>query len=121
MLKTIKNLHLKSIDEYLSRVPEEIREKLEQFREVIKQTMPQAEELISYEIPTFSFMGVLVTFAAFKNHIGFYPRVSGIEAFKKELAGYKQAKASVQFPINKPLPLGLITQIVKFRMDENAE
>jgi len=108
-----------NIDEYISGFPEEIQILLEQVRATIKQAAPEAEEAIKYAMPTFVLNGNLVHFAAFKNHIGFYPVPSGIEAFKKELSVYKGAKGSVQFPLNQPMPLELITKIVKFRVDEN--
>ncbi len=90
-----------------------------QVRETIRASAPQAEETIKYGIPTFTLHGNLVHFGAYKHHIGFYPAPSGIEAFKKELSVYKCAKGSVQFPVDKPLPLTLITKIVKFRVKEN--
>lgn len=108
-----------SIDEYIATFPEETQEILKQLRAAIKETAPEAKEKFSYGIPTFTLNGNLVHFAAFKTHIGFYPTPSGIEAFKDELAGYKQAKGSVQFPIDQPLPLELIRRIVAFRIAEN--
>lgn len=115
--KTIVN----SIDEYISTFPTNIQEILKTLRKVIKEAAPDAEERISYRMPTFVLHGNLVHFAAFKNHIGFYPDPSGIEAFKVELSQYKGAKGSVQFPIDKPLPYELISRIVKFRVTENIE
>lgn len=88
-------------------------------RLTIKKAAPQAKEKISYGIPAFTLNGMLVWFAAFKNHIGFYPRTSAIVAFKKELSAYKRAKGSVQFPFDQPLPLPLISRMVKFRVKEN--
>ena len=85
----------------------------------IRRTAPAAEETISYQMPAFTLKGSLVYFAAFKKHIGFYPRVSVLEKFKDELAVYKSAKGSVRFPLDKPIPYGLITKIVKFRVKEN--
>jgi len=108
-----------NIDDYISSFPEEIQILLEQVRTTIKQAAPEAEEAIKYAMPTFVLNGNLVHFAAFKNHIGFYPVPSGIEAFKKELSVYNGAKGSVQFPLDKPMPLGLISEIVKFRVNEN--
>jgi uncharacterized protein YdhG (YjbR/CyaY superfamily) len=110
-----------SIDQYISTFPKEIQKILEELRATIKAAAPEAEEKISYQIPTFALKGNLVHFAAFKNHIGFYPTPSGIQAFKKELSMYESAKGSVQFPINKPLPLDLIRRIVKFRVAENLK
>lgn len=112
---------LKSIDEYILQFSPEVREILNKLRKVIKEAAPEAEERISYQMPCFVFHGNLVYFAAFKKHIGFYPTPSGIEAFKDQLTVYKSAKGSVQFPLEKPLPYELITQIVKFRVTENIK
>ncbi|MDF2700352.1 MAG: hypothetical protein K0Q49_1910 [Haloplasmataceae bacterium] len=109
----------KSIDEYILQFSPEVQEKLNTLRNVIKESAPDAYEKISYQMPTFDLHGNLVHFAAFKNHIGFYPAPSGIVAFKNELTEYKSAKGSVQFPIDKPLPYDLIRKIVKFRVVEN--
>lgn len=110
-----------SIDEYIATFPTSTQEILEELRAVIKAAAPEAKEKISYQMPTFDLKGNLVHFAAFKNHIGFYPTPSGIEKFKTELSVYKNAKGSVQFPIDQPLPLELVVQIVKFRVAENLE
>ncbi|NOU18089.1 MAG: hypothetical protein HOO91_11095 [Bacteroidales bacterium] len=107
------------IDIYISGFPKEVQILLEQVRTTIRQIAPDAEETIKYAIPTFVLNGNLVHFAAFKNHIGFYPVPSGIEAFKKELSIYKQGKGSVQFPLDQPIPVELIAKIVKFRVAEN--
>lgn len=109
----------KSIDEYILQYPQEIQEILKTIRKVIKESAPNAEEKISYRMPTFVLNGNLVHFAAYKNHIGFYPTSSGINNFLHELSGYKTSKGAVQFPIGKPIPYGLISQIVKFRVAEN--
>ena len=109
----------KDIDEYISSFPEETQKLLEQIRTTISDAAPEAVEVISYSMPAFKYNGVLVWFAAHKSHIGFYPRASGIEAFKKELSTYKKSKGAVQFPLDKPLPLELIKKIVKFRLAEN--
>jgi uncharacterized protein YdhG (YjbR/CyaY superfamily) len=111
----------KNIDEYIAGYPKEIQKLLEQLRATIKKAAPAAEEIISYGMPAFKLNGMLVWLAAHTKHIGFYPKASGIEAFKKELSIYKGAKGSVQFPLDKPLPLGLITKIVKFRVTENLQ
>ena len=110
-----------TIDEYIARFPKEIQELLETIRITIREAAPDAEEAISYQMPTFNLKGNLVHFAAYKNHIGFYPTPSGIEKFRDELSAYKGAKGSVQFPIDQPLPLDLISKIVKFRAAENLE
>jgi uncharacterized protein YdhG (YjbR/CyaY superfamily) len=109
----------KNIDEYIAEFPAETRAILEQVRTTIREAAPEAQETINYAIPTFTLKGNLVHFAGFKNHIGFYPAPSGIEKFKAELAGYESAKGSVQFPLDKPIPYDLISEIVKFRVQEN--
>ena len=109
----------KDIDEYLQDFPEDIQEQLQGIRHSIRKVAPEAVECINYGIPTFKFHGNLVHFAAYKTHIGFYPGASGIAEFKKELAPYPTAKGTVQFPLDKPLPLELISDIVIFRLDEN--
>jgi uncharacterized protein YdhG (YjbR/CyaY superfamily) len=111
----------KTMDEYINTFPDDVRNILNELRQVIKEAAPEAEETINYQMPTFTLNGNLVHFAAFKNHIGFYPTPTGIEAFKKELAPYKGAKGSVQFPIDQPLPLPLIRRIVEYRVKENVE
>lgn len=110
-----------TIDEYIATFPKETQEILNEVRAAIKESAPEAEEKISYQMPTFFLNGNLVHFAAYKNHIGFYPTPSGIEAFKKELSKYEGAKGSVQFPIEKPMPLKLISRIVKYRVAENMK
>lgn len=110
-----------TIDDYIAAFPKEIQAILEKIRQTISLAAPEAKETISYAMPTFVLNGNLVHFAAFKNHIGFYPVPSGIEAFQKELSAYQQGKGSVQFPLDKPVPLDLITRIVKFRVKENQE
>jgi uncharacterized protein YdhG (YjbR/CyaY superfamily) len=110
-----------SIDEYISLFPPEVQEILETLRKVIKEAAPDAKEKISYQMPTFALHGNLVHFAAYKNHIGFYPAPSGIEAYKQELSAYKGAKGSVQFPLDKPMPYELISRIVQYRAAENIE
>jgi len=109
----------KNIDEYIAGFPKEVQEILEKIRLTIRNAAPEAEERISYQIPTFTLKGNLVHFAAFKKHIGLYPTPSGIEKFKNELSAYEGAKGSVQFPLDKPIPYELISEIVKFRVKEN--
>ena len=111
----------KTIDEYISLYPTNIQEILIELRATIKAAAPEAEEIISYQMPAYRYHGIVVYFAAFSKHIGFYPKVSGIETFKNELSVYKGAKGSVQFPLDKPLPLELIAKIVQFRVNENLE
>lgn len=110
-----------NIDEYIAQFPEEVQGKLQELRQTIRNAAPYAKESISYQMPTFKLKGNLVHFAAYKNYIGFYPAPSGIEKFKKELSVYKGAKGSVQFPIDKQLPLKLIEKIVRFRVKEVME
>lgn len=112
---------IKNIDEYISQFPKEIQVLLNSVRQTIKKAAPQAEEAIKYQMPTFILNGNLVHFAAYKNHIGFYPTPSGIEAFQKEFTSYNFSKGAVQFPINEKLPLSLISRIVKFRVEESAK
>ena len=111
----------KNIDEYISGFPKNVQTLLQDVRTTIRKAAPLAEEVISYQMPAFKYHGMLVFFAGYKNHIGFYPTSSGISAFKKELSAYKGAKGSVQFPIDSPMPLSLINKIVKFRVKENLE
>lgn len=110
-----------SVEEYISSFPKETQQLLKQVRATVKKNAPKAEEVISYSMPAFKMNGMLVWYAGYEKHIGFYPGASGIAAFKKEIANYKNAKGSVQFPLDKPLPLGLITKMVKFRVKENLE
>jgi uncharacterized protein YdhG (YjbR/CyaY superfamily) len=110
-----------TIDEYIARCPEDVQAILAEIREIIRKAAPTAEETIKYQIPTFVLNGNLVHFAAFQNHIGFYPTPSGITKFQQELSAYKGAKGSVQFPLDAPIPFSLITKIVKFRVKETLE
>ncbi len=111
----------KTIDEYIALFPPDVQEKLEKVRATIRAAAPKAEEAIKYRLATFVLAGNLAHFGAFKNHIGFYPTASGIAHFKDELAAYKPSKGAVQFPLDKPIPLGLIRKIVKFRVEENLK
>ena len=106
------------IDQYIAGFPPEVQQMLEKLRAAIRKAAPEAEEAIKYRMPTFVLNGNLVHFAAYKNHIGFYPTPSGIEAFKEQLSRYKSAKGSVQFPIDQPLPVSLVEKIVEFRVKE---
>lgn len=108
-----------NIDDYIASFPQEVQVILEKLRQAIRQAAPDATEKISYQMPTFYLNGNLVHFAAYKNHIGFYPAPSGIGAFEAELSEYKTSKGAIQFPIDKPLPLALVKKIVAFRVDEN--
>lgn len=108
-----------TVDEYISAFPADVQAKLKSLRRAIRKAAPQAEEGISYQMPAFKLNGNLVYFAAYKNHIGFYPTSSGIEAFKKELSPYKWSKGAIQFPLDKPVPFDLVERIVVFRAKEN--
>ena len=109
--------HYETIDEYIEIFPKDVQAILRKMRQTIKQVAPGAVEAISYGMPTFKLNGRnLVHFAAFKSHIGFYPIPTGIEAFKQELSPYKQGRGSVQFPLDKPIPYGLVERIVKYRV-----
>ena len=110
-----------TIDEYIAQFPEEIQQKLQEIRAVIRAAAPEATEKISYQMPTFYLRGNLVHFAAFKKHIGFYPVLSGIAAFEEKLAPYKRSKGAVQFPLDQPIPTELIGRIVQFRVAENLQ
>lgn len=110
-----------TIDEYISAFPESTQKLLQQMRATIAKAAPKAEEAISYAMPTFKLHGNLVHFAGYKSHIGFYPGAGGIAAFQKDIDKYKNAKGSVQFPLDKPLPLALVTKITKYRVKQNLE
>jgi uncharacterized protein YdhG (YjbR/CyaY superfamily) len=120
-MEATSGIKFRNVEEYLSAFPKNISSILEKMRETIKKAAPDAEELISYNMPAFRLKGMLVYYAAHKNHIGFYPTSSGISAFKKELSAFEGSKGSVRFPMHEPLPLKLITEIVKFRVKENLE
>src|SRR5689334_14558589 len=112
---------VRSIDEYIAGFPADIQARLEAVRAAIRAAAPEAQERISYQMPTFALHGNLVHFAAFKNHIGFYPGSNGIAAFQAELGEYEWNKGTIRFPLDKPLPLELVTKIVRFRVVENRE
>jgi uncharacterized protein YdhG (YjbR/CyaY superfamily) len=109
----------RTIDEYIAGFPPEVQKILEKIRQTIRAAAPDAEEKISYQMPTFTLKGNLVHFAAFKKHIGFYPTSTGIARFKKDLSAYEGAKGSVRFPLDKPIPFALIGRITRFRVKEN--
>jgi uncharacterized protein YdhG (YjbR/CyaY superfamily) len=117
----MEKIQAENIDEYIAAFPKDIQKLLKQMRTTIRKAAPKAEEKIGYGIPTFTLNGNLVHFAAAKNHIGFYPAPGGIEAFKKELSAYEGSKGTIKFPLDEPLPLALITKIVKFRVTQNLE
>ena len=111
----------KTIDEYIQTFPEEVQIILEKMRQTIRKAAPEAEEAISYQIPTFKLNGNLVHFAAFKNHVSFFPTARGVEAFKKELSRFKGSRGTVQFPLDRPIPYDLVRKITVFRRKENLE
>lgn len=115
------SLNPKDIDQYISFFPKDVQTKLKEMRATIQKAAPKAEEAISYMMPTFRLYGNLVHFAAFKNHIGFYPGPAGIVAFQNELKGFETSKGTIQFPLDKPLPLKLVAAITKFRTIQNME
>jgi uncharacterized protein YdhG (YjbR/CyaY superfamily) len=110
-----------NIDEYIAEFPTAVQELLQKMRTTISKGAPTAKETIKYGIPTFTLIGNLVHFGAYKNHIGFYPAPSGMEAFKKELAAYATGKGSIQFPLSQPIPFKLVEQIVLYRVKINLE
>ncbi|HEY0740997.1 MAG TPA: DUF1801 domain-containing protein [Chryseosolibacter sp.] len=117
----MKTAAFQTIDEYIAEFPSDVQKKLRDIRATIKKAAPKAEEKISYAMPTFALHGNLVHFAGYKNHIGFYPAPSGISNFKEELSKYETSKGAIQFPLDKPIPLTLVSKIVKFRVAENVE
>ena len=116
----IKGKKVSDVDHYIAGFPAAVKKRLEEIRQTIRDNAPDAVEGISYGMPGFKYLGKpLVYFAGYENHIGFYATPTGHEAFKKDLAGYKTGKGSVQFPLTEPLPLALIKKIVLFRVKEN--
>ena len=117
----MKNIQAETIDDYIANFPKDIQDILEEVRATIRKAAPDAQEAIKYAIPTFIQNGNLVHFAAFKNHIGFYPAPRALEEFKKELSAYEGSKGTVKFPLDSPVPLPLIRKIVKYRVKQNLE
>src|SRR5215472_5696005 len=111
--------NFKTVDEYFSGLPKSTRDSMQKLRDVIKQVAPKAEEVISYNMPALKWNGMLVWYAAFKKHIGFYPKASAIAAFKEELKDYKTSKGAIQLPLEKAIPAALVKKIVRFRVEEN--
>jgi uncharacterized protein YdhG (YjbR/CyaY superfamily) len=111
----------KTIDEYISTFPKDVQKILQKIRETIHKAAPRATEVISYGVPAFKQNSVLVYFAAFKNHIGFYPTANPIKMFSKELTAYETSKGTIRFPLKRKIPLSLITRITKFRVREDLE
>ena len=117
-----QKVHFNSIDEYISTFPKDVQKILEELQETIKAAAPEAEEKISYGIPTFTLNGkYLIYFAGWKNHISIYPIPSGSEAFNQQVSKYVEGKGTLKFPLDKPLPMRLITKIVKYRVAENSK
>jgi uncharacterized protein YdhG (YjbR/CyaY superfamily) len=113
-------MNIETVDNYINTFPENVQILLKQIRAIIKENVPEAEESIAYQMPAYKINGKpLVYFAGFKNHIGFYATPTGHAQFERELSKFKQGKGSVQFPLDKPIPLNLIARIVKFRVEEN--
>ena len=110
-----------SIADYIEEAPKEAQDKLRQMLTCIREAAPEAEESLKWSMPAFSYKRILVTFAVFKHHIGFYPTPSAVKAFEKDLSKFKTAKGSIQFPLEKPLPLALIHKITRFRVMESVE
>ena len=109
-------IKVKNVDDYIATFPPDVQEILERVRATIRKAAPKAEETIKYAIPTYVLNRNLVHFAGYKNHIGFYPGSKSIEVFADELTDYKLSKGTIQFPIDKKMPMGLITRIVKYRV-----
>jgi uncharacterized protein YdhG (YjbR/CyaY superfamily) len=116
-----KKTRPKSVADYMEAAPKEARKKLREMRACIRKAAPEAEEGLKWSMPAFSYKRILVMYAGFKNHIGFYPTPSAVKAFAKELAKFETASGSIQFPLEKPLPLGLIRKITVFRVKESKE
>jgi uncharacterized protein YdhG (YjbR/CyaY superfamily) len=110
-----------TVDEYIAAFPADIKKRMQQLRKTIRAAAPKADEVISYQMPGYKYFGMLVYFAAYKNHIGFYPGAGGVLEFYKKLSSFKSAKGSVQFPHDRPIPYDVISKIVKFRVKQNEE
>lgn len=110
-----------TIDEYIALFPADVQDRLQAMRSAVREAAPEAAEKISYQMPTFHQQGNVVHFAAFKNHIGFFPGASGVEAFSDRLTAYKTSKGTIQFPFNDPLPLELVKEITQWRVEENRQ
>ncbi len=115
------NTKFQTVEEYIATFPAKTKKCLKDIRTTIKKVAPQAEEVISYNMPAFKLHGMLIWYAGYKEHIGLYPKTTVIQAFKKDLAVYKQSKGTIQFPLDQSLPLDLIARIVKYRIRENLE
>jgi len=118
---TAKTVRPTSVTEYINAAPKETRKKLREMRACIRASAPGAKETLKWGMPAYSYRRILVTFAAFKHHIGFYPTPSAVRAFEDDLSKFVTAKGSIQFPLEKPLPLPLIRKITAFRVRESIE
>jgi uncharacterized protein YdhG (YjbR/CyaY superfamily) len=116
----VANKKFRTIDEYIATYPKNVQIILKEIRHTIKEAAPEAKETISYQMPAFKQNGVLVWFAAFKDHISFFPKVSAIEAFKEKLSSYQTSTGTIQFPMNQPIPLDLVKEVVRFRVKEDS-
>jgi uncharacterized protein YdhG (YjbR/CyaY superfamily) len=110
-----------SVDEYIAGFPKNTRQKLQSIRMAIKKAAPEAMETISYQMPAYKLNGILLYFAGYEHHIGFYPLTSALKKFKNKISRYKCSKGTIQFPIDEKPPLNLISEIVKYRAGENAD
>ena len=120
-MQTKQKAQFSTVDEYLAVQPNELRATLEQLRKIIKKAAPEAEEVISYQMPAFKLNGILVWYAGYNNHYGFYPTSKAIQVFKDKLTPYEVSKGTIRFPLNKPVPVKLVTEIVRFRIKENLD
>jgi len=118
-VKSVKAVPAKNVDEYVAAQPKVVQQIVNKLRSTIKAAAPKSKEVISYQMPAYKYNGMLVYFAVWPNHIGFYPTPGGIEAFKKELGDYEMSKGTVKFPLDKTIPYNLISKIVKYRVKEN--
>ncbi|MBI2282872.1 MAG: DUF1801 domain-containing protein [Bacteroidetes bacterium] len=114
-----RNNTVTDVPSYIAGFPAGTAKLLKQFRDIIRKATPEAEELISYGMPAYKYHGVLVYFAGYEKHVGFYPTPSVIKEFAGKISRYKYSKGAVQFPLDEPIPVSLVTQMVKFRMKEN--
>ena len=110
-----------TVDQYIAAFPADVKKRMQQLRKTIKAAAPKADEMISYQMPGYKYFGMLVYFAGYKNHIGFYPGAGGVLEFYKELSSFKSAKGSVQFPHDRPIPYDIIGKIVRFRVKQNED
>ncbi len=120
-METKQKIKFSTVDEYLAAQPEQVRTVLKKLRQIIKKAAPGAEEVISYRIPAFKFHGMLVWYAGFKDHYSLFPFAATLHVFKDKLKPYELSKGTIRFPLNKPVPVKLVTEIVKYRVKENLD